>query len=386
MRTPGSLRRQLLCGALAAIVSVVSLDAHTFGTNGRRFTFDGQGGFMVFVSYFAAVRHYQASPSQVSANLAYLASKGVKGIRVFPNWWAAIQQNPKQCIFASDTLMSETAASTGYVVPAQWQHLVNLIALADSYGLVVDVSFAQEPVQNLPFNHYVTALQTVVQSLNGVAQNVMFDLQNEANLGDSTCNKTALSDSQIEYLYDMVSPFKGSNELTISIEQNKHGTYAGATGAAAVGYDITSYHDPRGYPVLSSYPTVPPCATQSGTTAPDWVRCTCDRVVDVSVGLPAYGYPNTKPVYLQEPERSNVVSANPGAYFGNSLLEAAVRAKLSGAAAWTMHTEVGFLIPGFPGSLSGVETQFLDNLNAIVNDDVLYPWNAGYGTICPHIQ
>lgn len=91
-------------------------------------------------------------------------------------------------------------------------------------------------------------------------------------------------------------------------------------------------------------------------------------------------------MYLQEPERSNVVSANPGAYFGNSLLEAAVRAKLSGAAAWTMHTEVGFLIPGFPGSLSGVETQFLDNLNAIVNDDVLYPWNAGYGTICPHIQ
>lgn len=394
MTTRASIR--LVVAIVTIALASASVSANTFGTSGRRFVWNGTPRFMVFVSYFGAIRHRIYKYPQYTSSLNYLKQKGVKGIRVFPNWWSEIRPfgNNPRCIPAGENLMSASHAATDYVRLDMLDQLKALIVEADGNDLAVDVSFAMEPVSGLTFSQYKKALERVTTGLKNIAPNVFFDLQNEANLPAADCNKVALQLAQFQELRDAVKTKDGARLVTVSLDQNVTGNVAGAAGSSPYNYDITAYHDPRGYPIPASYPVVPACASLDGTTAPAWVRCTCSRVGDVAVGIPST-WPNTKPVYLQEPERSNTVAANPGAFFQNSLLEAAVRAKLSGAAAWTLHTEVSFLVPGFgadpvgffnngfPSGLTSVETDFLNRLTAVV--DTFGEWNAGFANQCSAI-
>lgn len=372
--------------AILCLLDTTSAAGQTFATSGRRFTYNGTAQFMVFVSYFGAVRHRAYNYAAFITSLNYLQAKGVKGIRVFPNWWGGL--NP--CTSAALNLMSTTEPE--YVRQEWLDHLKALVVEAGQRGLVVDVSFAREPIPNLTMAQYKTALRKVTREFkNAGLYNAFFDVQNEANYpaqGQVVCNKVQLTTQEYYDLKAEIQSEDSTRRVTVSLDQNASGQLAGAAGA--IGYDITSYHDPRSYPT-GGYPVVPACSSQA-TTAPAWVRCTCDRVVDVSVGL-LPNYPNTKPVYLQEPERSNTVGSYPDAFFSNALTEAAVRAKLSGAAAWTLHTEVSFLISGFgsnalefyssgfPAGLTSVEKAFFDSLAGTVNSST-YGWNTGYPGLC----
>jgi hypothetical protein len=364
----GALVRRFGFSLIAAAFAVSSAAAGTFGISGRRFTYNSNPEFMVFVSYFAGIRHYAADPAAVIANFNYMRASGVRGIRVFPNWWGGL--NP--CVAASDTLFSTAHAATQYVNPTQLAHLKNFLTAADNAQLVVDISFAQETVPGLTFTDYKTAIAKVTTELSGGYAHAFIDVQNEANLPSASCNKAALSEAQANELKAAVRGADGTRKVTISIDQNLHGSLAGYL-AQVSGFDVAAYHDPRGYPT-GAYPANPSCPAPPGNTSPAWVRCTCARVYDVGTG-----FGNTKPAYFQEPERSNVTAANPTAYFGNPLLEAAARAKISGAAAWTLHTEVGFLLPGFPTALSSVESDFLTRLNATIST---VAWNAGSPGYC----
>ena len=69
------------------------------------------------------------------------------------------------------------------------------------------------------------------------------------------------------------------------------------------------------------------------------------------------------------------------AYSDNYLLEAVARAKASGAAAWTLHSEGGFAFhtsdqPPAPPNLTLVEADFLERLDQTLAS---VPWNVG----CP---
>lgn len=80
-------RLALLATVLAALLSLTSRPRAytdlelTLGTGNYQFKVNDVAGFKVFVSYFDAL---DQSGSNVNTDLAYLAGKGVNGIRIFP--------------------------------------------------------------------------------------------------------------------------------------------------------------------------------------------------------------------------------------------------------------------------------------------------------------
>src|SRR3989442_11487334 len=152
---------ELALAALLLLVIATCSDAQVLGVEGDRFTLNGQPRFLVFVSYFDGVRRIPdnlASTTVLDADLEYLVSKGVSGVRIFPNW-----QSPGETLMQCD----------GALRPLQLEKLKRLIDSAAANGLVVDVSFTIDTVkttaghQCLSASDYKKALDTVTSSLAG---------------------------------------------------------------------------------------------------------------------------------------------------------------------------------------------------------------------------
>ena len=291
---------------------IQSAQALTLGISGDKFTVDGSAKFLTFVSYFDAIR---APDSTLDSDLSYLKSKGINGIRIFPNWWGTYSaSNPPP-----DTLMD----SNGNLRPNQLANLKKVVNKANGQGLVVDISFANI-VPNLSFSNYKKAIVATVIALNG-NNNIFYDIHNEYNCA-------GLSASNIKDIRDAIKA-QSSDFVSASIA-------CGASSSEAVSItnsanlDFINYHDDR-------------------TT--DWYGQTAVRVQSIM--------PASKPVYLGEPEKWTSGSG----FTADNFITAVTQAKSAGAAAWTFHTRAAYNLPG--GSLqntlnTGVEKTFLDTFSS----------------------
>src|SRR5437773_9419306 len=167
-----STAAELALAALLSFVVTAGSSAQVLRVDGDHFTVDGQPTFLIFVSYFDGVRRIPddlASTRVVDADFDYLISKGVSGIRVFPNWQ-----------FRAETLME----CDGTLRPLQLEKLKTLIDRAAAKRLVVDVTFTIDTVKNptgrqcLRASDYKNALEAVTGALAGKT-NILADLQNE---------------------------------------------------------------------------------------------------------------------------------------------------------------------------------------------------------------
>ena len=179
LQYPRRAVRSLVFALVTLVTYPLAARATTISISGSQFAIDGLPQFLVFVSYFGALRH---SDSTLELAFAYLSSVGVRGVRVFPNWWQNIQDGV--CIPDADTLMLPD--SSGALSQDQLERLHRVIDLADRNGIVVDVSFAIEPVPEVSYDGYRKALLTAYDSL-GRHPNVIVDLQNEFNLAVEAC-------------------------------------------------------------------------------------------------------------------------------------------------------------------------------------------------------
>jgi hypothetical protein len=103
-----------------------SSTAQILASGGDHFTGDGVRQFIVFASYF----HGLERPAETLAvDLSWLKSKGVMGVRVWPN-----ATNPR--------LMS----SNGELDVIGLQRLKSIIAQAARRGMIVDITFTRESV------------------------------------------------------------------------------------------------------------------------------------------------------------------------------------------------------------------------------------------------
>jgi hypothetical protein len=323
---------------------------------------DGQPRFIVFFSYFDAMR---ASDATLTSDFAYLQSKGITGIRIMANWWDWHAQ-PLVPLQANDTLMD----GAGVLRPARLARLKTILTMAATYGFVVDLSFACETVAGLTYPGFVAGLADTARELGGDGyRHVLFDLQNEST--HISCRGIGSPTTDAERL-DMRNAVRNADPMrlvTASLEWESN-TVATVGRAVYGGFDILAYHDPRDGAwydqtddVVIDFRNVSNCALVLTTTAnsPDSTSC--------------------KPFYLQEP---NFVAPNGAAY-----LTAVANAKSAGAAAWTFHTQRAHRLTeqSVEASLILEEKNFMNNLIATLagtawdGDGMKDSWFSFFGVV-----
>jgi hypothetical protein len=319
-----TVRVTVLVGAMTILVAPaarsVAPGPPVLAIEGARFTVDGRARFLVFVSYFDALR---ASDAALETDFAFLRRHRLDGVRIFPNWWRC--EAERQCGGhpGADTLFEP---GSGRVRPDRLARLREVLALAGRHGLLVDLSFARETVREgadgppLAAAVYADALASVLRALDGASPHVCIDLQNEIDQNRVFAPSAAEDARQIAALAKRIAPpgrivFASTNEAEAELV-----AYCGTRGpcpAAARPLDVLAVHDAR---------------------APDWH----DRTPAVVRSLRAIAARRgAKPVYLQEPQPWQDERAPDRL---ERFLDAAARARRAGAAAWTFHTRSAFIL------------------------------------------
>src|SRR5690349_18925972 len=83
--------RMLACAILVACAARAA-EAQTLGVDGDRLAIGGAPRFLLFVSYFDAMRRFHAG--DVDTDLRYVREHGYDGIRMFANWWRYTCDHP----------------------------------------------------------------------------------------------------------------------------------------------------------------------------------------------------------------------------------------------------------------------------------------------------
>ena len=191
--------------------------------DGTHFTVNGRPTFLVFISYYDAMRRADAGPDGLDADFAFFRGK-VDGIRVFANWLAyGCPVKP-----ATDTLFDLEG-----IDEQRWPSLQRVLDKASEYGLLVDVTFDRDSVHRqggMSQAAYVHALVDVTRRLKGRYPNVYFDLQNEWD------NKAAHAITESEL-----------RELAAAVRKEDPDRLTTASGAfpKGAGLSFAAIHDPR---------------------------------------------------------------------------------------------------------------------------------------------
>jgi hypothetical protein len=285
---------------------------------GDRFLVDGQEKFLLFVSYFDALRLASAG-GDVGADLEYIRSLGYDGVRILPNWfkYCAREGSPEE--FPGDGLFSTTA-----IQEPQWAAFKSILDAASARGLLVDVTFTRETItgrQNgVAIEAYRDQIAEVARRLKddaaaGGYRHVFFDLQNEYDNNGVT----------IDEIRDVIVPAVRKADplrlLTASTSGGRHALAGEAVTTA--GLDFAGVHSDRSGSSWCMEPTIAGAIDQAKRAMGSRLR----------------------PVQLQEPKPFSFACGNPKQEHDASVerhVEAAVNAKRLGAAAWTFHTRTTF--------------------------------------------
>ncbi len=267
----------------ATIAPVVNVD-------GTRFTLDERPAFLLFVSYFDAMRRGDAAPDGLDADFAFFRGK-VDGVRVFANW-LAYGCPPKP---ATDTLFDLSG-----VDERRWPSLLRVLDKASEYGLLVDVTFDRDSVHRaggMSRAAYVRALADVTRRLTGRYPNVYFDLQNEwDNRGAH-----AMTDAELR-------------EAAAAVHRDDPHRLITASGAFVkdAGLDFAAVHDPRDA---------------------HWFEEAHYRDALVAGVATLFQEPKSFSAFCPGQDKDDM----PGHH-----ATAAVNARRAGAAGWTFHTRTAF--------------------------------------------
>jgi FG-GAP-like repeat/Divergent InlB B-repeat domain len=282
------------------------------GVEGDHFTVDGAPTFLIFVSYFDALR---ASPTTWDTDLQWLKDNKISGVRIFPNWWhwCPAPEDPDDAIINKD----------GNVNAARLEVLTSFLGVAREKGLLVDVSFSREtlrsPANAMTPEDYGQALAWVAQNV-ATYRNATFDVQNEWNKNGFTSDQIATVVRILKHGVPGVTSGDPTRLATASVT----GDYPnpGAT-AVSQGLDFVAPHAAGGNSDWSTSPTIG------------------GQLNGVRAGLGG----NVLPIFVNESPGFDGGPACNSKDFDHDLSHAATAVaneKLHGAAAFTFHTRAGF--------------------------------------------
>jgi hypothetical protein len=272
---------------VAVCFSATSVHAQKLSIQGDRFAVDGVPRFLTFITMFGAM-----GAPDITADLHTLKTLGFDGFRIWPN----LDTGPQ--LFNRD----------GTLRPAELERLRFILDKARAERLIVDVSFTYEHTPGLDPARAKLAIMAATDALRSY-DNVLFDIQNERNVGD----RRFMSEADVASIFAGIKSVDPARITTASNSPVDSPEFAAAF-AGRLGLDVTAYHEPR----TSSWYTL--ASTQSVVRA-----------------MKANG----RPAYLQEPmsTRDNLF-AYPSHDRAEYFIQAIAHAKLAGAAAWCFHTDV----------------------------------------------
>lgn len=316
-------------------VSAMAQKPHVV-VEGDHFYMEGGPRFLIFVSYFDAMRARRNGPcvnindTSLQCDFKYIKEiLRFDGVRIFVNWWmyldVANPANPGDNWHWNDTLFEYT----GNLRPGKLDELKTVLDAAGAAGLVVDLTFTRETVcgvaprrggdcpddQRMSFANYKNAVVTTVSALANESErfsHVIVDLQNEHDLSGPERQFQFLDLGQVAELVNSIRAVGGPISRRLGASTGMP-TGEVAREVAAAQLNIADWHDPR----------------DTG-----WYSSTESRVVEIRASLSQFGI--TVPIFLDEPQRwqddGNV----------EHMKIAAQGAKRGGAAAWTFHTRTAF--------------------------------------------
>lgn len=305
-------------------------NAPVLQTRGAELLIDGVPSFAVLVSYFDAMR---ASAAALETDFAFLASKGVRGVRIFPLWIRDDQRADATLVDANGRVRS----------PERWTHFTGILEKAAACGLIVDVTFNREQLAK-------TSTFTVAEFESGIAEiarrlkaagshsHVLFDLQNERNHPDAPAMQ--LTVAEVRRLRDAVKRADPGRLLSMSTQG---GVAESLSLARLAKLDVIAYHEIQ----------------EAG-----WYKHTPAIVRTLRAG--------GLPIYLQEMARApdRGVTCDRVDLEADPLVQALRAARLAGAAAWTFHTGAGFQLDvrPFQQELASCprEVDFLERLRTVI--------------------
>jgi hypothetical protein len=348
---------------LVTSVSPLGAQAPVLAVQGDHFTLDGAPKFLLFISYFDAMRRLNdgsGSDEEIDGDLDYFKDQGFDGIRIFPNWW---QYGCGGNVRASDTLFTGGATLRS----GKLALLKRVLDRAAHYGLLVDVSFSRETVPDLghddpsaqDIDDYKEQIRLVAEALDGAYPHVLFDLANEYDGND-------LDDPDI---VEIATAIRAEDPQRILLAST------GASGATAQ-YDAGDIVADANLDVAGVHPPRSPSSTwYTDTVIEKAIDDARDGMNDGGIASPY------RPVYLQEPMPFSDFDG-PGCAQTNDdnrdhHADAVGFAKANGAAAYTFHTRLTFnLATQTYLSKLGSAASEQNALEAIYPAALSEPWGA----------
>lgn len=333
-------RGRLACSAAALALGLLALPAtaaaqQVLAVQGDHFTVNGQPKFLTFISYFDGL-----DSLSTNADLQFLRSKGIDGVRIFPNWWTVAGST-----YAGDTLIRPD----GTLDPDTVQRFHWLLSNAEQNQMVVDMSFSVETVSanssgapTLTMAGLLSGLEAAAREFAG-HRNALFDLQNESNknrpLQAANTSNLGFTEDELRALRSAVKAGDPARIVTASVAVPDPAPVVGR--AQRTQQDVVSWHDPR-------------------------VASFAEDTIGHTQTLRAFG----GPIYFQEPAKPSDVGR------GDDAFRLAVsNAKRAGAAAWCYHHAGSHQLNNttLQQNLDPVSRNFLDRFKADVDAT---PWGA----------
>jgi hypothetical protein len=314
--------------AIGLFTLPVRAAAPTLGIQGDRLTVDGTPRFLVFISYFDAMRRAAfGGPAPFDADFQFFRGT-VDGLRVLVNW---CRTENGSCEPADDTLFTsegviQDAAHWSAASMPPWDRFVAVLSAAQAHGLLVNVTFSREAMARPPtVQAYGLGIRSVIARLEsehpGRFRNLFFDVQNEW---------TKYPDFTPEALARLVREARqGRADAIVTGSQERQTPEAALASARAAGFQMIAFHDCRG------------CR--------DWHQR--ERISSERKAMSASG---NMPVIYDEPTAYCAPGAatrpcRPGdsaeaAHF----VDAALNAEAAGVALWNFHTREAFQLRAAP--------------------------------------
>jgi hypothetical protein len=324
-----SIRVIFVAGLLVVAAAAPSIgETPTVTVRGDRFVKNGEAKYLLFVSYFDAMRRAGSSvdgsgnpTGDLDTDFAYLQTHGIDGIRIFPNWWHWCPE-PKRPA-ADDALFTISGGLRAETDPI-WKRFVYVLNKAAEHDLLVDVSFTAETLTGnhlgdsggLTLASYQDQIAGVASRLRNGFPHVFFDLHNEY-----TNNGVERQTELIPIALDITNDNDGDGDPGRLITASA--TDPGDAGEAArvAQLDFAAAH---------------------GNRLPTWY--TGSVISDLITATRNASHPESKPVYLQEPHpfAAGCRAGDDSAPEPFHYRQAASNAKVHGAAAFTFHSRTTF--------------------------------------------